>query len=430
MLRIIFIKIIAIAIGGILLFRLLSISEGIPVSITSNPAPSIATLKKVIHHNPSHAFAYEQIALIELQNQHYDSAKQYAVKALQNNLSSGMATAILMRVYDHENNTERAHQAALLATHLWPSHDVSMQLIAKHWLQAGFVDRAMSAWNISLSQTPVDEHFSKSFTATTIFPILNKIAQHEDSTQLFQTYHMQPPSWWDPFFHYMVAQPNNLTAVDRFYQQALLNGKASPANKKLYLSNLIQGNRWTKAHDIWKNGLSEEEKKHTGAIFDGGFESGRTTDQHTDEKFSWTIGYKSDIQAYLDKFSRASGSYSLRIAFNSWITDYWGYISQVLTLKPGNYRIDYKTRANLNAEKGVRWIVHCMNTTDYTELGTGKALAGFFDWQTDQLHFTVPDDNQCKAQKLTLVLVGKTNTSEARVRGDIWFDDFFIHAEE
>ncbi len=423
------IKTLAIIIGAVLLFRLLSISEGIPISVITHPTPGIEALEKVIRHNPRHAYAHEQLAWQKYQKGHYNDAKQHALMALQNNLSSGIATAVLMAAYDHEKKPEQSHQAAQLSAHLWPAHDLSMKMIADHWLKAGYLNKAMSAWNVSLSQDPHKEFFAEGATAKAIFPILNKVAQHEESTQLFQPYHLHPPSWWDEFFKYMVVQPNNLLAVDRFYQQTLLNGKISNKNKKLYLSNLIQENEWPRAHDVWQKGLPKEKQPYASLIYDGSFESNQINNQYTDEQFSWTIANKNHIQAYLDRFSKAGGAYSLRVAFNNWISDYWGYIRQVLVLKPGSYQLTYKTRANLKAEEGVLWIIYCMkdkkSEASINTLGKGQRLSGFFDWKKDQINFTVPNDPSCKAQKLTLVLAGN-NASKQRVRGDIWFDDFVI----
>ncbi len=429
MLKLIFIKIIAVAIGTLLLVRLFIISEGIPVSILTRPSPDIETLEKVITHNPNHAYAHERLAVLKYHNKQFPLAKQHALKALQNNLSSGMATAILMKVLVHEKKPALAHQAAQLSAHLWPAHDTSMQLIADHWLQAGYTRKAMSAWNVSLSQDPRKENFSEGMAAQAIFPILNKVAQYAESTQLFQPYHAKPPAWWDEFFQYMVVQPNNLVAVDRFYQQALLNGNASDRNKALYLSNLMQENKWPKAHDVWERGLLKEKQQYTRLIYDGGFESQQLNTAYSDDKFSWTAAKKTHVQAYLDKYSRASGSYSLRVAFNSWVDDYWGFVRQLLVLKPGKYTLEYKTRANLNSEKGLRWILYCMKDKqgekNIVKLGIGQPLSGFFDWKKDQIDFTVPNDASCKAQKLALILAGR-KSSEKRVRGDIWFDDFVV----
>ncbi len=432
MLKHISIKIIAVAIGLLLMVRLFTISEGIPISILTRPSADVETLKKVIKHNPNHAYAHEQLALLAYQDKHFSVAKHHALKTLQNNLSSGMATAILMGVFDQENNPKLAHQAAQLSAHLWPAHDVSMRFIADHWLKAGFTSKAMSAWNVSLSQDPRQENFSEGIAAQTIFPLLNKAAQYKESTQLFQPYHAEPPKWWDEFFQYMVVQPENLAAVDRFYQQTLLNGNASDTNRKLYLSNLMQENEWPQAHDAWEKGLPAKRKQYTGLIYDGGFESNQLNVTYTDDKFSWAVGNKTHVQVYLDRFSRASGSYSLRVAFNNWVDDYWGYIRQLLVLKPGEYTLEYKTRANINTENGLRWVLYCLkdkqSEKNIVELGIGQPLSGFFDWKKDFINFTVPEDASCKAQKLALILAGRA--SEARIRGDIWFDDFVVRPKD
>ena len=414
--------------GILLLLRFYTIHEGIAVSILSRPSPDKNTLQNVINKNPNHAFAQEQLAWLSYQNEDYKAVKHYASKALQGNLSSGMSLALLMATFDHDNEAEKAHQAAKLSAHLWPSHDISMQMIANHWLKYGDVYKAMSAWNVSLSQSLHEGNFARTMAMQTIFPLLNKIAQHKDSTLIFQPYHASPPLWWEKFFDYLVKQPNNEVAVDRFYQQARLNNSLSKNNSKLYISSLKKANEWSKAHTVWKNTLSEDDKPFAQLIYNGGFE-GKPIDQSRMDRFSWSISSKDKIQSYLDRYSHSGGNYSLRIAFNQWVDDYWGYVRQLLVLSPGRYQLKYNTRANLTAVKGVRWIIYCIkdkaSEKKIVELGLGRALSGTYDWKSESIDFTVPDSTSCKAQKLALILAGKYPI-EKKVRGDIWFDDFVI----
>ncbi len=423
MLKTLLIKTLAIAIGATLLVRLYSVSVGIPVSILSRPAPDIKTLTKTIKSNPHHGYAHKQIAWLAFQKADYTLAKKHAYKALNNNLTDGLSMTILMAIFDTEKKPELADQAAQLSAHLWPAHDTTMRLISYHWIQSKDIEKAMSAWNVILNQDPFEEGlFFDGWAAKTIFPILNRIAQIESSTELFQPYHANPPPWWDKFFQYMVKQPKNLTAVDRFYQQTLLNGKASESNNKLYLSNLVNEGQWTKAISVWEKGLAEDYKPHAQLMYDASFETDLVNDY-----FSWFLTPKSQINVFRDRYSKTDGTYSLHITFKSWVDDYWGWIRQRMVLKPGKYKLEFQTRARLKSHKGLKWRLDCL-TVDKTKMrniGESQSITGDFDWVKKQFNFTVPNSASCEAQELYLIPAGNS-ASENRMRGDIWFDNFKI----
>ncbi len=424
MIKSLLIKVTAVCIGLVLLIRLLSISEGIPVSILTRPEPRLDELMQVIKVNPRHAYAHEQIAWQKYTQGNYDIAKTQALETLANNPSSGMAMSILMMVLDQEKHTGLATQAAQLSAHLWPAHDLSIWLVADFWVKNNNIEKAMKAWNIVLQQQPQGEYFASSRAATRIFPVLNKLAQYENSSQLFQPYHANPPSWWSEFFQYMVKQPNNLEAVERFYQQARLNGNTDKKNRQLYISKLISENHWQKAHDIWEKALPDDKAEFAGLIYDGSFES-----RYINEEFNWMLTDKNNIQVYFDTYSKKEGLRSLRIAFNTWIDDYWGFIRQYLVLTPGNYSLSFQSRANLESLAGLKWRVDCFKNketeNESMNITSSELLSGDYDWKEGHFNFTVPQRPDCKAQKLYLILAGE-NSVESRVRGDIWFDDLKI----
>lgn len=425
MIKSLLIKTTAVVIGLLLLIHLLNISTGIPVSLLTKPYPELETFLQTVKVNPQHAYAHEQIAWHAYKSNDNETAKKHAITALANNPSDGLAMAILITVYDRENNPERAREAAQLAAHLWPAHDISMWIVADFWMKNNNVNKAMSAWNIILTQQPQGEKFTSSAAARHLFPLLNTIAQHENSTQLFQPYHAQPPAWWDAFFQFMVEQPNNLEAVERFYQQARLNGHATTANKKRYLSSLIQENQWTKAYKVWKDSLSTEDATLAALIYDGSFEG-----KYINDDFNWILANMDRVQVYFDTYSRADGNRSLRVAFNTWVDVYWSYIRQYLVLPPGNYTLSFQTRANLDSLKGLKWRLGCYQNREdgkehITTLADSSAISGDFDWKEERFSFTVPDSPDCEAQKLFLISAGDT-LIENRLRGNIWFDNFKI----
>lgn len=429
MIKTLLVKFAAVAIGVLLLIRLLIISEGIPVSILSRPQPKLEKLEQVIQSNPRHAYAHEQIAWLEYNNNNYTVAQQEALKALANNPSDGLAMSVLMMVLNQQRNAELATQAAQLSAHLWPAHDLSIWMIADFWLSNKNIEKAIKAWDIVLRQQPQGETFASSLAATKLFPILNQIAQHEDSSQLFQPYHANPPVWWDAFFQYMVNQADNLAAVERFYQQASLNGHSSKENRQRYLSKLINENQWSKARQIWINSLPDNEQDVAGVLFDGSFET-----NDVNEEFNWILTDKNNVQVYFDTYSKSDGEHSLRVAFNTWVDDYWGYIRQFIALSPGNYRLSFQTRANLESSAGLKWRIDCYKNeesqNDSLRLAASELLTGRFDWKEVHFDFTVPDQANCKAQKLYLISTGRKDIDDPRIRGDIWFDNFKITETE
>lgn len=427
----IIIKLLAIAVGTLLLLRLIMIAPGIPISLLTQPPPENPDLEKAIKANPKHAFAHERLAKLALKKDKIELAKNHALKALTYNPSSGIAMSVLIDVYDKQGNEEKAHQAAQLAAHLWPAHDSSMNQVANYWMKAGHAGKALAAWNVMLIQNPVNEDEPSNWATRKVFPILHALAQHEESSQLFQSLHADPPSWWNDFFRYLTRQDNNFVTVDRFYQQSKLNSNHNEKTHKLYLGYLMKESRWEQAHEEWLSSQDKDAQNMARLIYDGGFEGNVFNNE-----FSWNITKKDNVQAYLDKFSRANGSYSLRVAFNNWLDDYWGYIQQLLVLKPGDYTLQFQTRANLNAEKGLKWLIYCVKGTDkykkgiqQHKLASTELLAGSFKWRQEKLDFTIPDDPDCKAQTLFLITAG-ANSSEKRIRGDIWFDDFEIISHE
>lgn len=414
---------ITLIIGAILLIRLFYINEGISVSVLSRKTPSIKALSHVIQLNPHHGYAHNQIAWIEFQRANYEVAKIHAYKALNNNLSDGLAMTMLMSIFDYEKNAEMANQAAQLSAQLWPAHDISMRLIAHHWIQEKNIAKAMSAWNVILNQDPFDEEqFFNGWAAKNLFPILNTIAQVDASKQLFQPYHAMPPSWWNMFFQYISKLPNNIKAVDRFYQQMETNNKVSDKNRKIFLGNLVTENQWPKAHAIWTDGLSDGHKPYTQLIYDGGFETNLLN-----EYFSWIAAPKTHVNVYTDRYSKFEGNNSLHIEFTSQVDDYWGWVRQILVLKPGKYHIEFQTRARLKSHKGLKWRIGCLKNTKekIKTLADSSPITGNFEWKKQEFTFRVPKSKTCKAQNLHLIPAGN-NALENRMRGDIWFDDFKI----
>lgn len=430
--KIITIKLLAIFIGLFLLLRFYFIADGIPVSVIAYGTYNDKDYKKIIQHNPQHAYAYEKLAQSSLKNKDLKMAKYYSHKALQNNLSNGGMLSQLVLINDTERKIQRANKAAQLAAKLWPAHALSMQRIANHWAAQNQLPKAMHAWNVILSQ-----HYN-SKNARVFNEIEHKIFAHyeqialQDRTQsFFIPYHKKPPTWWMHYFRYLSNNENNtnnLAAVMQFYQQNIkyYNSQFPSTHKKLLLQRLGKEHKFKLAYNLWLGSLDENAFAKTKLLYDGGFEG-----KVSNEGFAWIYGNMSGVHIYRDSVSRRSGVYSLHIAFNKWVSNYRGYFHQPLLLTPREYTLSFNIRSQLSSEQGLVWALHCINDFDYLNGTLGKEIAisppfkGNLKWEEKTFSFTIPNTTECAAQGLFLD-TSSGPLEKRRVRGDIWFDDLAI----
>lgn len=409
-----------------LLYRILGIYLGISANIY-NPPQTTQHLESIIAQNPKHSFALERLATQRLAEKKYNSSILLAQQALLNNPSSGHAASTLLQLYKESGNHILAEQASNITYKLWPSHTLSLIHVADYEAHKGNLRKAIQLWDAILTQNIETKWGKENNFKNSIFPVLEQILANKETRHYMDAFFASPPTWWNDFFRHISTQTNDITTLRTFYNKATENQQNFPKDQRLtYFQRLIRENHWEEAYNLWLSDLQRQELPFAQGIFDGGFEGSRFN-----EGFSWRLAPKSNIQVYKDRLTKASGEYSLKVSFTSWVSDYWGYINQLLFLSPGEYTLTLKSRSSLRGQKGMRWIMRCARKEKYlldndaTLLGSTTAIRGDTPWTEINMTFLVPEADDCKAQVITLIHAGGSE-EENRVRGDLWFDDIAI----
>ncbi|QQZ29897.1 hypothetical protein HMY34_14635 [Thiothrix subterranea] len=355
-----------------------------------------------------------------------DDARAYALRGINQNLSSGRAVAQFVQAYQGDN-LESIDRLADLATLLWPVHgDVQLRMLG-HWSKLPpDLEKATKAIHTLLSVT---SQFNDK-----LFPPLHDMLKEEVGGKLLLEYAERAPSWWATFFAYLAQNEPNIDLLNRYYQARETSNKPVSKNEQMpYVYRLIKEKRWQQAQRLWLDTLKPSQQALANLVYDGGFEG-----EVHNEGFAWYWQPTPlvDIKT-TGNISGSNGLKALQIAFKGHQQQIinFQHVWQQLILPSGHYMLEMSYRlGDVANRKGLQWRIRCEGDQSIL-LAEGSALRGSTDgWKNLQITFNVPkpDNNanatSCQTQLLRLE-AASPYAHEHLFSGRLWFDDVTIQTK-
>lgn len=337
-----------------------------------------------------------------------------AILALSQDPSSGQAATHLMSLYEAQGREVEADQVAELASKLWPSNKYTRSNLADYWSRRNRPDKFVQEWNVLLTR---DASFRKR-----LFPSLMKLVEDDELSSLILPYLQAPPVWWDSFFAYL-SRDLDLERLVSLYRLRVGSGEAlSTSEQNSYVRRLIKERRWEEAYDTWFIGLTPNQMRYSGLVYDGGFEV-----DVFNKGFGWQLSRAKNPRIKPDVTYGIKGRKALQVILRKNDPINFRHVSQRLMLTKGNYELSLRYRTDtLKTTKGLSWRIRCIEG-DKGMLGESIPLLGSNPWTTLKFNFRVLD--ACPVQMLRL-----ESTSRYRhdhfFQGNAWFDDVRINAVE
>ncbi|MBS0319491.1 MAG: carbohydrate binding domain-containing protein [Proteobacteria bacterium] len=256
-----------------------------------------------------------------------------------------------------------------------------------------------------------------------LFPkMLAILAQPGGDAALRKLFARRIPDWWSTFFTYASTNaPTPLLPLQLLDARRAFAPPVSLKERSPIVDRLAKSGEWNAAFVVWLNGLSAEQRRAAGNVYNGAFEEPFT---NTTFDWQWPRGNGADIAA-LSTFGTGGGR-ALRVAFQGQVRDP-RLVTQTLLLEPG-YHYDLRGRYRLESVRtqfGVEWQVTCgaASAGDRSPLVAGDRLVGSSDWKDFSTTFTVPAD--CYPQQLTLMLIGDAKL-DLQASGLAWYDEIQV----
>ncbi|BAO43669.1 tetratricopeptide repeat protein [Thiolapillus brandeum] len=340
------------------------------------------------------------------------SAMELLRQAIVLNPGDGPAMQSLAWLLLKQQQPEQADGMMLLAVERMPASKTIHLQAAEYWLSRGKIDRAVENWATAL------ELDSK--LGARIYPMLARLAENPATLGVLKKLLQAPPPWWDDFFEYLATNTRKLeTLVNVATLRHATEKPLSGRERELLVERLQKEAQWPEAYLVWINGLTPEQHRYLGSVFDGGFEippgKGGFFWQFP-ENNAWLIRRKHTYGS--------EGEKSLHILYKGSNTPV-KQVYQYLLLGKGEYLLQLRFRVDrLRIASGLHWVVRCAGGEERI-LGSTTPLVGASDWDLQQLHFKVPNTRDCRGQLLRLEISDAQGDSQS-VEGEVWFDRFSI----
>jgi tetratricopeptide (TPR) repeat protein len=315
---------------------------------------------------------------------------------------------VLARLLLQTGKPDQADRLMLLAIERMPaSKDVRLRA-ADYWVARGRLDRAVINWAAVLELDP-DQ-------GKRIYPLLARLAGSSATLGVLQDLLQSPPSWWDDFFAYLAKNADRLeTVVNVATLRHASKAPLSAKERALLVERLQKEQQWPEAYLVWINGLTPEQRRYLGSVFDGGFEL-----PPGDGGFFWRFPEHKSLIIRRKHTYGGEGEKSLHILYRGKPT-LPRQVYQRLLLGKGRYLLQLRLRVDrLRITGGLQWVVRCAGG-DGRLLGATLPLVGASDWDMQQAVFSVPDTPDCRGQILRLEISEAGNELPV-VEGEVWFD--------
>lgn len=335
-------------------------------------------------------------------------------ESLRRNPSDGRTVAELaLRLFD-TGEFDRGDALAEQAVKLMPAYVPVHLGAAEYWVKREQWDKALHNWDTILTVQPA--------MGSKIFPVLLQTAESFDSRGTLFDMTANPPPWWDSFFSHVVKKAKSTeTVIALASMRQASELKLSVSERKDLVWRLQRYQMWPEAYLLWANGLSSQQQKYLGNVYNGGFEL-----EITNEGFDWRIQQTKAVSILRQHQAGEVGDKALYLTFENKEMRF-RHLYQPLYLRKGIYEFFVNTKIDfLRGRGGLIWTVRCAGNNNEL-LGESEKLLGASNWQTTGFKFAVPEGEQCLGQVLRLESTGK-HTYDHKLEGSIGFDQVLIRA--
>lgn len=341
----------------------------------------------------------------------HDPAQAEALlrQALHADPTDGETLTVLAQVWRAQNRMEQADRAADLAAQLLPARAKVHLQVADHWFARGNLARALRHWDLALRIQPD--------LAKRLFPVLLRLANVPEGRAALGPSARHSAGWWEPFFIYASQNAARIDTLHALYVLRQSSGEPlSEAGRGAYVARLQSEGLWPEAYMVWLNGLSPEQLKGLGHLYDGGFELGRF-----EGGFDWQVLQRRNVKVEAGRTYTSARGKALHLVFQGKPVQEV-IIEQSLVLPPGTYHLSGKVQPDkLQSANGLAWTLSCASD-DRKILAASDRFLGTDEWRGFAVDFTVPPID-CAGQLLSLQVV---RLKDLVLNGEIWFDDLAI----
>jgi hypothetical protein len=251
-------------------------------------------------------------------------------------------------------------------------------------------------------------------------PLLAQLLQDAEAAPAVKDLLATAPPWRKDFLPVLLEA----TADPRAPLDLLLSLKATPhpptvQELRQYLAFLIKNQFFDLAYYAWLQFLPPQQLARAGMIFNGGFET-----RPSGLQFDWEFERARSSGASIERRGDRASERVLVIRLGPGRAEI-DYISQVIRLQPGHYRVKGSALGNVQGVRGMRWRVRCLGA-QHQQIAESEMLVGrIAQWTEFFFDVNVPSSPACIAQELRLVLDART-PSEQLASGNIFFDDLSV----
>ena len=281
----------------------------------------------------------------------------------------------LLALINQQADDEAAAAQAALADQLAPVHPRVQRNLARYYLLEETLGQAV----IHVARAMV----GKPQLAAGYYPLLMDLAADPEAREVLLAIAEDPKPfpWWNGFFRHVASNAEELDALRSLValREASVAAPLTEYERNLYINRLRKEGLVAEAYLHWVNGLSKEQLRSLGYLYDGGFDQPFANDSG----FGWVARppRNSGIRISRGDTYGASNDQALRLAFRGKRVRF-SHVYQQVFLAPGNYTVSGRVRPDqLRARRGLQWRMYCSAGASAT-LGQSELLVGTGDWRS------------------------------------------------
>jgi hypothetical protein len=308
------------------------------------------------------------------------------------------------------NHTEAAQAIALEASNR-SLRDIQSQLSA---LRLYLIKKDYAKASYHLDGLLVSEPLF----APKLYPSINTLINDDAAAELLAKTLNRNPPWRSGFITALIENDKTSQLTFKLFSQLRKTGGAPDKYELLaYLRKMTASGDYEGAYFVWLDSLDETALLKVGNVFDGGFDL-----EPKNQIFDWSVYPFTNAEVGVIQKQDNSKNRLLRLSFYN-TTEQFGNVSQMTRLRPGHYTFSAAYMANaFKAAGGLKVQVVCIEAG--SALGESEPFVVSSPWQTFGFEFRVPNE-KC-AEQLLRIISASAAALDARLDGEILFDDFKI----
>ncbi|MFO1412753.1 MAG: hypothetical protein U1F10_02365 [Burkholderiales bacterium] len=340
-------------------------------------------------------------------------AQELARRALAANPASARAYLVLARLAADAKDEKTYAQMLVRAAELEPQNGPTRLALAELAVRQQNVGVALHNLDAAIRARPQ--------SAPDLYAqILQLLNTPDGEAQLRKVFARGVPAWWPGFFAYAAAQADSVVTPLRLLDlRRAVDPTPTAQERQPVVARLVKEGHWQTAFLVWINGLTLEQRRAAGNVYNGSFES-----PFTNTTFDWRWPQRNGVEVEALPTFGTTGVRALRLAFQGQVTQPQ-LVAQTLLLDPG-YAYELRGRYRLESVRtqfGIQWEVSCGAGGSQQVLGSGERLVGTSDWREFAVKFNVPAG--CYPQQLALALRGDAKL-DLQATGLAYFDDLQV----